>query len=234
MERCESLPEREETSMNDEGFNQPLSALDQELHELIQQGLTVPANSMERRRKVNEIMRKMQQSEKLFCSSDPDYEDALMKTWGYFCRNLWEPDIVNNVEKPFSDRDCRILARFNAYLKKRLLDYQLQRKKEREKQKQSRLSDGERLDIAETIPAPQGCEKMQQLRELIEDDPTGELRQLHVRNRPQITAQILLMRRGLQETPWKVLAQEFGVSISTLNTFYERCLVLIKQLFDAN
>jgi hypothetical protein len=227
MEPFEALPEGETMSMDDE--MQPLSGLDRELHELIQKGLAFPADSPQRRRIANDIVRKIQQSGKLFRSSDPDYEDAEMETWRYFWRNLWQADTV---ETPFCDRGCHILARLNKYLRMRLLDYQLKRQEEQKQREQKHDADAE-SDIAESIPAPQGCEEMQRLRNLIHTDLTGELGLLHVRKHPEITAQVLLMRRGLRDEPWKVLAQEFDVSISTLNTFYERCLVLVKQLFDA-
>lgn len=228
MERFESLPEPEVTPMDDEMHDEPLSPLDRELHELIQRGLT--ASIVQRRIIGNEIYRKIQQSGKLFYRSDPDYEDAEIEMWRYFWRNLWEADTV---ETPFSDRNCRILARLNKYLRMRLLDYQLKRQAEQKQREQLRDADGQWTDIAESIPAPQGCEEMQRLRELIHTDPTGALGQLHVRKHPEITAQVLLIRRGLHLDGWKDLERDLGVPHSTLNTFYERCLVLIKQLFDA-
>lgn len=232
MERFESLPEPEVTPMDDEMHDELLSPLDRELHELIQRGLTFAANSPQRRKIGNEIVRRIQQSRKLWYEDKPYYEDALMKTWRYFWLNLWEAT-TSKKKTAFSDRDCHIIARLNAYLRKRLLDGAIAQTKAQKRLEQQFPLDGEWADVAESIPAPQDCEEMQRLRELIKTDPTGELRQTHVRKREDITAQKVLQQRGLDVEPWDRLSDRFQASHSTLSGFYyDKCLPLIKRLFD--
>ncbi|MGB6166268.1 MAG: hypothetical protein WBF52_01665, partial [Geitlerinemataceae cyanobacterium] len=105
--------------MSDASYDIPQrDRLNEELHALIREGLPHPQNSPQRRKIVNRIVRKIQQSGKLLRSSSPHYEDALMETWRYFLRNLWEADTA----EPFSDPACKILNRLNKYLKYRVQD----------------------------------------------------------------------------------------------------------------
>lgn len=200
--------------------------LNEELHALIREGLPHPPNSPQRRKIVNRIIRKIQQSGKLLRSSSPDYEDVLSETWRYFLRNLWEADTADS----FSDPACKIVNRLNKYLKFRVGDADRKARKEWQKRQQSRSPDGEWQDIAEAIPAPEPDAKIEQLRERIRTDPTGELRTSHVRGKPHITAQILLQRRGLADEDWKILEADFKTRISTLSDFYQKkCLPLIRR-----
>jgi hypothetical protein len=228
MEQFE-LPDRE-FPMSDDCYHIPeRDLLNEELHALIQQGLQYPQNSPQQRKIVNILVRKIQQSGRLWRSSSPHYEDALLGTWHYFLRNLWE---ATKAEKPFSDPSCKVLPRLNTYLKFRLRDAEIAARKEWQQREQSRSSDGEWQDIVEAIPAPEPDEQIQALRELIDTDPTGELGTTHVRGKPDITAQLLLQRRGLKDEDWKDLAADLKTRISTLSHFYqEKCLPLIRRLF---
>jgi DNA-directed RNA polymerase specialized sigma24 family protein len=45
----------------------------------------------------------------------------------------------------------------------------------------------------------------------------------HVKGRPDVTFQILVLR-GLYGTPYREMAEQTGVSVSTLSSFYQRRL----------
>ncbi|MGB5900814.1 MAG: hypothetical protein WBG66_21670 [Geitlerinemataceae cyanobacterium] len=187
-----------ESPVSDASYDIPQrDRLNEELHALIREGLPHPPNSPQRRKIVNRIVRKIQQSGKLLRSSSPHYEDALSDTWRYFLRNLWEADTAD----PFSDPACKILNRLNKYLKFRVQDADRKAREEWQKRQQSRSSDGEWQDIAETLPAPEPDAQIEQLRELIHTDPTGELRTTHVRRKLHVTVQLLLQPRANRQTP---------------------------------
>ncbi len=56
----------------------------------------------------------------------------------------------------------------------------------------------------------------------VKEDSSGELKRTHIRGYPQINCQTLILHRLPPETSWQKLAQDFGVSISTLSNFYRR------------
>ena len=64
----------------------------------------------------------------------------------------------------------------------------------------------------------------------MEADPQGELRGIYITNRPDVTAQILILRRLPPETSWKDLAADYKLSVSTLSSFYQRqCLPRLRK-----
>lgn len=228
MELFEFDKSDREFPVSDASYDLPqYDRLNEELHALIREGLQYSPNSAQRRKIVNRILRKLQQSGKLWRISSPHYEDALSETWRYFWRNLWEADTAD----PFSEPACKILNRLNKYLKFRVRDADRKAREEWQKRQQSRSPDGEWQDITETLPAPEPDEKIEQLRELIHTDPTRELRTTHVKRKPHITAQLLLQRRGLADEDWKILEADLKTVTSTLSDFYQKkCLPLIRRL----
>ena len=50
----------------------------------------------------------------------------------------------------------------------------------------------------------------------VKNDPNGELSSIHVKKRPDITCQVLILRRLPPPTDWKTLEAEFNCSYSTL------------------
>lgn len=63
----------------------------------------------------------------------------------------------------------------------------------------------------------------QQARDYVETDPEGLLAQAHVRNRPDVTFQVLLLR-VLDGYKWHEIAAEFTVALPTLHSLYRRQL----------
>lgn len=223
-----NCPDRESPMPDASDDRTSCDRLNEELRALIQEGLKYPKNSPQRRKLANEIIRKIQKSGKLFTINSPHYEDALMLVWRSFCRNLWQ---ATTAKKPYSDPACKIINRLNSNLIHRVRKAEIAAREEEQKRQESRSPDGEWQDIAETIAAPEPDAQIEQLRELIHTDPTGELRTNHVRGKTHITAQLLLQRRGLADEAWKDLEADLKTRASTLSGFYqERCLPLIRRL----
>ena len=172
---------------------------------------------------------------KLWCENTPYYEDALQQTWVYCCRNL----CACTTGKQYDPTQASVVTWLNAYLKRRLQDgfTAAQQQKKLMVSEFSRSGDdasGDRslLDTLESTPdIPPMLDRVKQW---AETDPDGELRQSHIEGHPNITCQVLLLRRLPPETPWKELATEFGVSVGSLSSFYTRqCLPRLRNFGKA-
>ena len=63
-------------------------SLEEQLKNLVVETCQHPQGTIQRQRGLNKLIRIMQRSGKIWRDSSPDYEDALQKTWLYFCLNL--------------------------------------------------------------------------------------------------------------------------------------------------
>ncbi len=114
--------------------------------------------------------------------------------------------------------------RLNGYLKWRSRDLRA----EIAEQKATRVSGeirgtDEITDPVEMLEAPPDVPPiLEEVRMWAETDADGELRRTHIKGHSEVTAQLLILRRLPPETSWKKLSAEFGIGVSTLNTFYER------------
>lgn len=63
----------------------------------------------------------------------------------------------------------------------------------------------------------------QEIRQYLEDDPTGAFREAYVTNCPQANFRDIALRR-LSGYAWKEISAEFNVKVPTLSSFYERSL----------
>lgn len=189
------------------------SNLNSQLRDLVAEALTLPKTSARRRRMLNEIVRLVSRSGKLWSESTPEYEDALQQTW-YYC--------LQNLEKYDSSRSGFITWIDNT-LKWRLKDVYRAKARHSSAYLSSEIAD--RLPAPGTIPPI-----LEETRQWIENDPSGDLRSTHVQDRPDITCQALLLRRLPPEVPWKDIAQEFDIPLSTASNFYKReCLPRLRR-----
>lgn len=62
-----------------------------------------------------------------------------------------------------------------------------------------------------------------QLQRLFEEDPDGRFASVHVKDHPEVTFQSLLLRK-IYGVPYREVAEQTGISISTLSSFYQRKL----------
>lgn len=213
--------------------NQPpsdSSDFHQRLRQLVQEVCQYPANSLQRRKGLNRIVRLIQQSRKLWRENAPYYEDALQETWLYFSRNLCE---ATTSAHPYNPEKGTVITWLNAYLQRRLQDWQRQETEERVRRALPQVSTdtGELLDPLDTVSArPEAPPLVEQIQEWAKADETGELRRIHIKGHPEVNCQELILRRLPPETQWKDLAQEWGLSIATLSGFYEKkCRPRLKE-----
>ncbi len=175
-----------------------------------------PCASPERSRLMNRVVKRMQRSGKIWRgggSITPDgYEEALQKTWLYFCKNIdrYNPDLAN------------VTTWFNNHLRFRILDYNKDQSDENQATAQwildQDLTGG--LDPVDQIPAPD------QIPPILEDvlhwlNTNQSLWEIRLPQCPEVSCGLLISRRLPPETKWIDLEKEFGVTTSRLSGFYQ-------------
>ena len=162
---------------------------------------------------------------KLWRESTPYYQDALQQTWVHFCQNICE----QNTGQKYDPTRSSVAAWLNNHLRWRLQDLCF---KDRELQKKlvptvtrtSRTGEAEgTVDPVDNLPAPPDIPPLlEEVRVWAETDAGGDLRSTHLKGRPDINCQVLILRRLPPETSWKDLAAELKSSIPNLSSFYQR------------
>ncbi|GBO51592.1 hypothetical protein APA_556 [Pseudanabaena sp. lw0831] len=211
-------------------------ALEQQLKQLVTETCQHPHGSVARQRALTSLVRLINRSQKLWKDSSPYYEDALQLTWLYFCRNLCEATTAKSAYD--SDRS-NVITWMNAYLKYRLQDMYIENQQQQIKSGLEEREDSNNAVIDQAIDriaAPvQSSNLLEQVREWVELDKTKVLQRTYVRDRADVNAQVLILKRLPPETNWQNLALEFSLPISTLSSFYQRkCIPLLKEFYEKN
>ncbi len=173
---------------------------------------------------------------KLWRDSSPHYQDALQQTWLYFCRNVCEGATGQAYDPDLGS----VTTWLNVYLRRRLQDFYRNQQRQQARTvsatfTQSRSGDEQQLiNPIENIAAePQAPPMLELVRNWVETDAEGELRSTHIQGHPQVNCQVLILKRLPPEVSWKDLAQEFGVSVSTLSSFYQRqCIPRMRKFAE--
>lgn len=196
--------------------------LNQQLEQLVALACSYPVKSLGRRQKLNELVRLVMRSGKLWKENTPYYNDALQQTWLYFCRNL----------EQYNPERSSVITWLDNYLKWRLLDFHNKEVQDQVRTTSSPLLATEEItNPIENIPAsPDIPLILEETYQWVQTDRDGELRSIHVKDRPDVTCQILILRRLPPETPWKTVAKEFNLPSSTAPNFYKReCLPRLRN-----
>lgn len=143
------------------------------------------------------------------------YSEARLKIVEHICQNI---DIYDS-QKPvmpwvnhiFNFRFRDVCARYRRETRIKCLSIDDLEKFEQEES-----------DIyQQNYPQMQMMEDTQRLRELIEEDPDRLFRNKTIKNRPDITWQVIALAR-LDDEKWENISQRFGKSISALQSFFDR------------
>lgn len=235
-------PLREEpTPMNDDWC--------QKLQDLMQQACAAPPKSAARRKLSDQLIRHLQ-SKNIPYSPSYDriaqagtsgsrkqqlfHQEAANKTWLHFLLNLCECQ-TKNTQSPYVDNTCEhVKGRLCTYYNKRLDDLEEQDRKERNRQFTMPAGDEDDRSLEDILAAPADTpDLIQELRQWLQADASGVLRQTHLRDKPAINVQVVLLRRFCDDLPWADITAEFGVPQGTVYQFFrDRCLPLL-QLFLA-
>lgn len=202
---------------------------DEQLKYLLTQTCRHLHGSPQRQKLLTQIIRLT--SNKLWRESTFYYQDALQQTWLYFCRNVCK-DLACQTYDPTFDS---VVAWLNTYLKDRLQDFYQNREQATTlslKVRQS-ISRGisKTIDPVDNLPAtPQAPLILENLQIWAKTDSEGELRRTYIKERPDVNCQVLILKRLPAEVSWRELSEEFGLSIPTLSSFYQRqCLPRLRK-----
>ncbi|GAB1538997.1 hypothetical protein NUACC21_16620 [Scytonema sp. NUACC21] len=203
-----------------------MDRLEELLSRLAEEACGHPPGSQQRQKLLTKIIRLT--SGKLWRENSPFYQDALQQTWLYFCRNLCEA----TTGQAYDPNLGSIVTWLNVYLKRRLQDFyrnQLRQQARTVSPNLNQSRSGEDSDVLDPIDnlaaEPDVPPILENIRSWVETDSDGDLRSTHIKGRPDVTCQVLILRRLPPEVGWKELSTEFGLSVSTLSSFYQRqCL----------
>lgn len=189
-----------------------------------------PPGSRERLRALNQLVREIQKSGKLWHESSEIYEEALSKTWVYFSQNLCE---VGTAKQAFNPELASVTHWLNVYLKRRLQDLRNeQNSHHRQRVWSQAFFDPENpQDPTANLPAPEDIPPMIQIIQTWLDAGTEpRLHDIHVKGRPDINAKILIQKRLPPEESWKAIGQDLDYPSQLLSSFYHRhCLPLLRE-----
>lgn len=200
------------------------------LRNLVEETCRHPPGSVQRQRGLTQIIRST--TPKLWRDHSPYYADALQQTWVYFCQNICEAKTGAQYDPNFGS----VATWLNAYLKRRLQDGFIEQQKRAAQTAQVKRSlSEEEFDPVDNLAAePDAPPILEAVKVWVEADFSGELRQIHIEGHPTVTVQQLILRRLPPETSWKDLAAEFGLSVSTLSSFYQRqCLPRLRKFGES-
>ncbi|MDF5709602.1 MAG: sigma-70 family RNA polymerase sigma factor [Nostoc sp. S4] len=208
--------------------------LNEQITCLIAQARKYSPRSPQRQKLLTQIIHLIQ--DKLWKENTPYYQDALQQTWLYFCRNVCD-GLTGQVYDPTQGS---VITWLNAYLKRRLQDFYLNQNREKAttvslKVRQCKSGEiGETIDPIDNIPAtPPAPPILDNLETWVKTDSDTELRSTHIKGRPDVNCQVLILKRLSPEVGWKELSQEFGLSIPTLSSFYQRqCLPRLRKFAE--
>jgi len=214
---------------------QNMDAMESRLHQLVIQACRHRAGSAERQKNLTKLIRLI--ANKLWKEYTLYYEDALQQTWVYFCQNICE----GNTGQAYDPTRGSVVTWLNAYLKRRLQDFYIDGQKQQATTvagHAQRFGSGETNEIIDPVDnleaLPDVPPMLEEVRTWAMTDPSGELRRIHVEGRPEVTIQVLILRRLPPEASWKELSTEFGLSVSTLSSFYQRqCMPRLRKFGES-
>jgi hypothetical protein len=209
-------------------------ASEQQLKQLVTETCQHPHGSVERQKGLTVLVRLINRSQKLWQDSSTYYEDALQQTWLYFCRNLCE---AITAKSAYDSEQSNVITWMNAYLKRRWQDMYIENQQQKQKYAPKQWENNHTNEIDRAIEhiatPPPSSNLLEQLQKWVEVDRTKILRLTYIRDRTDVNAQILILKRLPPETSWQILAQEFALPVSTLSSFYQRkCIPLLKEFYE--
>ncbi|MEH1947061.1 MAG: sigma-70 family RNA polymerase sigma factor [Nostoc sp.] len=207
---------------------------DEQLRRLVIEACGHQPGSPQRQKLLTQIIRLT--ASRLWRETTPYYQDALQQTWLYFCRNVCE-GLTGQIYDP---NYGSVITWLNAYLKRRLQDFYLKQNREQATTVPLRIRQSTSGGTSETIDPVDNLQATPQAPPILEDleiwaktDSDGELRGIYIKGHPDVNCQVLILKRLPPEVSWKDLSEEFGLSIPTLSSFYQRqCLPRLRKFAE--
>lgn len=199
------------------------------LAQLAKEACKHPHGSRQRQKKLTQIIRLV--NNKLWQENTAYYEDALQETWVYFCQNICE----GKTARPYDPNRSNVVTWLNNYLKWRLKDGYITTEKRKKQTAPVRVDKSNKIiNPVDSLPAePQIYNILEEIEKWVLEDPDNRLRRTCLNSHPQITCQLLILKRLPPETPWNILAEQYGISSGTLSSFYQRkCKPLLREFSE--
>lgn len=200
------------------------------LKQLVTAACRHPTGSRERQKYLTQIIRIVEKH--LWRENTPYYQDALQQTWLFFCRNICD----SGSAAQYDPERSTVITWLDTYLRRRLQDCYINEREHNHSQMSGYQRQGRSGEMQEVHPldcveaSPDIPPILETVRAWATNDRKGQLRQLHIKGYPQVTCQLLILRRLPPECSWKELSEEFGISIPTLSSFYQRqCLPRLRN-----
>ncbi|RCJ19610.1 hypothetical protein A6770_05570 [Nostoc minutum NIES-26] len=137
------------------------------------------------------------------------YEEAIQNLFFYICQD-------NNISK-YDPKRGEFLTWVNVLLTKRFFPEAIPKIIGKENEISLEKSHIENIACSESVSL------YDQIIQCIEDDPEGIFIKEYIKNRPEVNFQAIARKR-YSGIPWKDISVEWGIGITTLNTFFQRCL----------
>lgn len=190
--------------------------IETKLNQLVVQTCQHSPDSLQRRQCLTQLIQAIIKSGKLWWENTPYYEEALQQTWLYLCRNICEA----NTGRQYDSSKSSVTTWLDRYLKRRLQDCWIE--EQEQKKRYVSPSGNNKINPIDNVPAPQSIPILEETRHWAETDADGELQSNHIKGRPELNCQMLILRRLPPQTNWQELAAEFNCPYQTLANFYKR------------
>lgn len=138
------------------------------------------------------------------------YEEAVQNLFFYICQN-------DNINKYNPERG-EVMVWVNVLLTKRFFPEAIP--KIIGKESEINLENSQLENIPSFEPP---VSLFEQVRQCIEDDVDRIFSKEHIKGHPEANFQAIAIRR-YSGVPWKDISREWGIGITTLHNFYQRCI----------
>ncbi|MEM9214883.1 MAG: sigma-70 family RNA polymerase sigma factor [Cyanobacteria bacterium P01_F01_bin.150] len=197
------------------------------LKQLIALACASAPQSSERQSHLQELHYLVTTSNRLWKEAVPYYNDAVQDMWVHCFQNLDQYD--SDIAGVFTWLDANL---------KRILRRYRDRQNRDKNRHITTLSIGDDIPLSavESLPSRPDVipllDMWERTLEWVQSDPDGTLKKTYFRNRPDINAQVLILKQFPDKIPWKTIAAEFNLSFSEatdLPKYYSRrCRPLLR------
>ena len=168
--------------------------------------------SVERQIALTKLIEGILRSGELWCPSrgqysEDVYDEAKQNLFLYVCQNI----------EQYNPQRGSVMVWINMLLRRRFLREAAAKARD---QRVIQVTTESNLDYLLPEQKPSLSERV---RELIEEDPANIFKQEYIGDNIEANFQAIAMRR-LREETWQEISSEFRIPVSTLSSFYYRCL----------
>jgi len=145
------------------------------------------------------------------------YEEAVVKTLAYICKNIDQYDAKRGQNQKFMN-----------WVNFRLDRLVIESRREFSEPMVQNLPS---LAQLENLPQPRSDLLLEQTQEYIENDPDNILRQHHIRDRPDANFRAIALSRFSGKS-WEEISKDFGSKIPTLSCFFQKSCSKFRSNFQ--